>query len=104
MRPPSPVDLAAEIQSDGSLSLSWTRRSRLGWLWPAGTDLPLGESAERYRVVVEGSAGTLTFTPSEPQLAVPAEALAGMTGTVTINVSQVGDFGESRPVSGSVVI
>ena len=104
MRPPSPISLVAEIQSDGRLFLSWIRRSRLGWLWPSGTDLPLGESVERYRVVVEGSGETLTFTPSEPQLAVPAEALAGMTGTVTINVSQIGDFAESRPLGGSVVI
>jgi hypothetical protein len=66
--------------------------------------LPPGESVERYRVIVEGSGRTLTFTPSEPQFAVPADALAGMTGTVTINVSQIGDFVESRPVSGSVVI
>ena len=104
MRPPSPISLVAEIQSDGRLFLSWIRRSRLGWLWPSGTDLPLGESVERYRVVVEGSGETLTFTPSEPQLAVPAEALAGMTGTVTINVSQIGDFAESRPLGGSEVI
>ena len=53
---------------------------------------------------VEGPGGTLTFTPPEPQLAVPAEALAGMTGTVTINVSQIGDFAESRAVIGSVMI
>lgn len=104
MRPPSPINLAAEIQGEGGLYLSWIRRSRLGWLSPAGTDLPLGESVERYRVVVEGPGGTLTFTPPEPQLAVPAEALAGMTGTVTINVSQIGDFAESRAVIGSVMI
>ena len=91
MLPPSPIKLAAEIQSDGDLSLSWIRRSRLGWLWPSGTDLPLGESVERYRMVVDGSAGTLTFTPSEPQLAVPPEAPAG-TGPVTINVSRICDF------------
>lgn len=104
MRPLSPIDLVAVIQSDGGLSHSWVRRSRLGWLWPAGTDLPLGESVERYRVVLEGSAGTLTFTPTEPQLVVPAEAVAGMSGTVTIEVVQVGDFAKSRPVTASVVI
>lgn len=104
MRPPSPIDLVAVIQSDGGLSHSWVRRSRLGWLWPAGTDLPLGESVERYRVVLEGSAGTLTFTPTEPQLVVPAEAMAGTSGTVTIEVVQVGDFAKSRPVTASVVI
>lgn len=104
MRPPSPVDLLAESQTDGGLALSWTRRSRLGWNRPAGVEVPLGESSERYRVTLEGSTGTLTFQPSEPQLLVPASALTGMAGVVVIRVIQIGDFAESRPATTSVVI
>ncbi len=103
MRPPSPVDLQAEVQGDGALSLAWTRRSRLGWAWPSA-DPPLGESAERYRVTVQGSAGTLTLAASEPQALISADSLNGMTGSVTIAVVQIGDFAESRPLTATITL
>lgn len=103
LRPPSPIDLSAETQTDGALSLAWTRRSRLGWAWP-GADAPLGESAERYRVTVQGSAATLTLEVQEPQVLIPADSLNEMTGAVAISVVQIGDFAESRPVSISISI
>ena len=61
--------------------------------------MPLGESAERYRVTVEGSATTATFEAFEPRIVIPADALAGMTGTMTISVVQLGDFAQSRPAT-----
>ena len=88
--------------SDGGLLLQWTRRSRLGWLWPDGTELPLGESVEKYRVTLEGSAAALSFDALEPQLSISAEALGGITGMVTVSVAQIGDFAQSRPISLSV--
>ena len=97
MMPPSPTDLVGQKLADGSLSLSWTRRSRLGWTWPSTSEPPLGESTEKYIVTVAGSAESLTFEALQPQLVVPSGALAGMTGTVTIEVVQVGDFASSRP-------
>jgi len=100
MRPPSPVDLRAEIQMDGALSLAWTRRSRLGWSWP-GDEPPLGENSERYRVTVEGSAATITVEVQEPAVLISADSLSGMTGTVTVTVVQLGDFAESRPLIGT---
>lgn len=84
--------------------MSWTRRSRLGWLWPAGSEVPLGESSERYRLTLSGSAGTLTFEAFEPELLIPAGNLGGMTGNVTISVVQVGDYAESRPAVTSVMV
>jgi len=103
MRPPSPVDLQAEVQGDGSLSLAWTRRSRLGWAWPS-SDPPLGESAERYRLMVQGAAATLSLTANEPRALISAESLNGMTGSVTVTVVQVGDFAESRPVTATITL
>ena len=97
MRPPDPTELAGERLADGSLSLSWTRRSRLGWTWPSTSEPPLGESAEKYTVTVAGSAGSLIFEASQPELMVPPEALGGMTGALDIAVAQVGDFASSRP-------
>lgn len=97
----SPVDLRAEIQVDGALSLAWTRRSRLGWSWP-GDEPPLGENSERYRVTVEGSAATLTVQAQEPAVLISSDSLGGMTGTVTVIIVQLGDFAESRPLIGTV--
>lgn len=73
-------------------------------MWPAGSDVPLGESAEKYRVTVEGSGTTAAFEALEPRIVIPADALAGMAGSVTINVVQVGDYAESRPASISIAI
>lgn len=103
LRPPPPVDLRAEIQVDGVLSIAWTRRSRLGWNWP-GDEPPLGENSERYRVTVQGSAGTLTVQAQEPAVSVSSEHLGNITGTVTITVVQIGDFAESRPLTGTIEI
>lgn len=104
LRPPSPVDLQAQLAADGSLMISWTRRSRLGWSWPAGSEAPIGENSERYRVVIESSAGTLSFESTVPNLTVAAQALAGITGDITISVVQVGDYAASRPVITSIPI
>ena len=104
MKPPSPIDLIGQLEAGGGLALSWTRRSRLGWLWPAGSEMPLGESSERYRVTLNGSAGTLTFETFQPQIIIAAGDLAGMTGPVMVSVVQVGDFAESRPATTSVMI
>jgi hypothetical protein len=104
MRPPSPIDVLAEITSDGGLSVSWTGRSRLGWMWPEGSDVPLGESAEKYRVTVEGSAITAAFEAFEPRMIIPADALAGMAGALTICVVQIGDYAESRPAAISLTL
>ena len=95
------MDLQAEVQGDGALSLAWTRRSRLGWNWPSA-DPPLGESAERYRVTVQGSAATLTLAASEPRAVISADSLVGMSGSMTITVVQIGDFAESRPVTATI--
>ena len=73
-------------------------------MWPAGSELPLGESSERYRVTVQGSAGTLTFEAFEPQIVIPPEALAGTSGSATVSVVQVGDFAESRPAAVDLTI
>jgi hypothetical protein len=104
MKPPSPVELLVQVAGDGGLEIEWTRRSRLGWMWPDGADVPLGESFEKYRLTVTASAGTLTFDAFEPRISIPAQALTGMTGTVTISVVQIGDFASSRPATATVVL
>jgi hypothetical protein len=73
-------------------------------MWPEGSEVPLGESAEKYRVTVEGSATTAAFEALEPRMIIPADALAGMAGALTISVVQIGDYAESRPATVSLTL
>lgn len=83
--PPPPVFLRA-VPEAGGVRLRWTRRSRTGWRWQDGADVPLGEEREAYRVTVDG-ADHLTDAPT---LWLP-------TGGFTATVRQIGTWGESAP-------
>jgi len=96
MKPPCPTDLSAELPDGGGLSLSWVRGTRLGW--------PLGESVERYVIVIQSETNRLSYTTSEPRIEISGEAIGGMVGTVVISVAQIGDFAQSRPAQISVVL
>ena len=57
LTPLSPVHLRAIRQADGALALGWIRRGRIdadSWL---GSDIPLGEESESYRVTVSAAGG-----------------------------------------------
>lgn len=49
-KPYSPVLLGGGRDSDGNLTLQWTRRTRIGGSWSNNTDVPLGETSEVYSV------------------------------------------------------
>jgi hypothetical protein len=97
LRPPSPVNVAAEPLAGGDLRLSWTRRSRQGFAWVDEIDAPVGEAREQYRVTVTGSANaTEKITPTEA-LVISADTLSLFgSGPVSIDVRQIGDFAMSR--------
>ena len=100
LRPPSPVHLLAARTPSGDLHATWIRRSRVGWSWLDGTDVALGEIAERYRVRVEGGAGSITTDATVPEALIANGALASLgPGPLTVLVVQVGDYGESHPAS-----
>ncbi|HEX5257440.1 MAG TPA: phage tail protein [Sphingomicrobium sp.] len=105
LRPPSPVNLSAELQQDGGMSINWTRRSRGGWAWTDQVDAPLAEGREQYNVTLTGSVGTLELIADQPSLNVPADqlALAG-AGPATIEVSQVGDWALSKPAQLAITL
>jgi hypothetical protein len=102
LRPPSPVHFTAEPQ-DGGLMFRWVRRSRQGWPWPGGSDTPLGEESERYRLELSGEGFTRIATPAEPFYHYSAaERAADGGGAVAASVSQIGTFAASRPATLSV--
>ena len=97
-RPLSPVHGAARWRDDGGLALSWIRRSRGGFAWPDGRDVPLDERDERYRLVL--SAGVLSdvMLLTAPLAALSAADVARWRGAgamLTLSVVQLGDAGES---------
>lgn len=94
--PPAPVHLRVEPGASGGVWLRWTRRSRSGWRWLDGVDVPLGEENEAYRVRITTDAGAdLAETVTAPELLLPAGLPA--PGPVRIEVCQIGDHGLSPP-------
>lgn len=105
LRPPSPVNLAVESQANGDLAISWTRRSRLGFAWIDGVDAPLGETSERYQVLITGPAGTIETTASQPSLTIGHADLAPLgAGHAMVAVTQIGDFAASRPAQLNILL
>ena len=108
LRPPAPAHLAARRRVDRGLDLSWVRRSRIGWAWIDGSDAPLGEERETYRLSIERGDGTTRthdlatagFVYSTEQVAL--DLAAGPH--VTISVMQVGTGATSRPAELTVAL
>jgi len=99
LQPPSPVHLRAAEIPDGGLLILWVRRSRQGWPWLSGSDTPLAEEVERYRVEISGEGFARTATPEAPfYLYTAEERLAdGAAGPIQVSVFQIGTFAQSRP-------
>jgi hypothetical protein len=98
LQPPSPVHLRAEEAPGGDLLISWVRRSRQGWAWLSGTDTPLGEERELYRLEIEGVGFLRAAAPETPSyLYTVAQRLADGAGPIRITVAQIGTFAPSRP-------
>jgi hypothetical protein len=92
--PPSPVRLRTSRRGDGSGEAHWVRRSRLGWRWVDGMEVPLGEERELYAVTV----GTRQSTSEEPRLVLPAGSLPA--GVVPVAVRQQGTLAPSAAIEG----
>jgi len=97
LRPPGPVHLRAEEGADGSVRLSWVRRSRAGWAWTSGADTPLGEENERYQLTLSGTGWARTAELADSQYIYDAAARAADgPGPVVATVAQLGTHGASR--------
>ncbi len=106
VRPPAPAHFAAARLDDGTIRFRWVRRSRSGWAWLDGSDAPLGEDSERYRLELAPSTGSgRTVEPDAPSYdySPAAQAADGVTGTIAIaaTVMQLGTHGASAAASGN---
>jgi len=101
-RPLSPVHGTCINRPDGSRSLSWVRRSRGGWIWDDGMDLPLNEQAEQYRVEFGLTAPIARWDCAAPVLELGAgewAALIAAEPAGAFTVRQIGDRGISAPLA-----
>jgi hypothetical protein len=91
----SPVDAAAHRLTDGDISISWIRRSRLGRTMMSGVDIPLGEATESFQVdIIEGaSPHTVLRTLS-----------TSTTSVLYSHANQEADFGSPLPTTLNVAI
>lgn len=90
--PPAPVHVRAEPDGAGGYVINWTRRSRAGWRWTSGSDVPIAEERERYTVLVvrdgvtvrQAESNAPTWTYSAAMMAADGE------GSRRIAISQIG--------------
>lgn len=102
VRPLSPCHLKLVASPDG-LRISWVRRSRGGFAWLDGSDAPLGETVERYRVRISGLDAAQEWQTEEPVLQLQDSDLTGLgPGKAIVAVAQLGDGGPSRELVGSM--
>lgn len=75
------------------------RRSRVGWIWAGGGEVPLGEEDEVYRLTlsVHGRERNVTVSIPEHIYTIADQATDGFAGEMRICVVQVGALAASRP-------
>jgi hypothetical protein len=98
LRPPAPVHLQFQRIAGGDLRFGWVRRSRAGWAWPDGSDVPLGEEAERYSVAITGAGFSRQAEVAEPVFLYSAadQGVDEAAGPITFQVVQIGTHARSR--------
>lgn len=99
--PLSPVHLRASSDGAGGRMIGWTRRSRAGWRWLSGADVPLGEEAERYQLrMLAGETQIRLVEVNEPYWTYTAAMIAadaGAPGMREVEVRQLGSIAPGRP-------
>lgn len=102
LMPPSPVHLTVRGAGDG-WRIGWVRRSRAGWRWSSGGDVPLGEEVERYAIrLLDGAAVLRSAESAVPHWTYDAAMIAadGSAGrSLTVEVRQMGTLAAGRAAS-----
>ncbi|SEI85924.1 Putative phage tail protein [Sphingobium sp. AP50] len=99
LMPPAPVHLTVRGEGGGRV-IGWVRRSRAGWRWSNGGDVPLGEESERYRVrVLDGERVVRSVETGVPGWTYDAAMIAadGAAGADwAVEVAQIGTLAMGR--------
>ncbi|WP_075218263.1 baseplate multidomain protein megatron [Mongoliimonas terrestris] len=104
LRPLSPVRLTARRLASGDVAIGWIRRTRIGGDGWAGAEVPLGETAERYRLtvfagalvrrVIETTGPAATYGAAEQ-----AADFGGPPAALDLGVEQIGDGAVASPMT-----
>lgn len=101
-RPLFPVHPKAQVLSDGTLRLEWTRRARGAWAWLDAVETPLHEEAELYDVMIgSATAPVAMWTTAATVLDIPAATVASLAATspgAAVTVRQRGSYSVSDRV------
>ncbi|MDZ7822828.1 MAG: hypothetical protein U5K75_01455 [Ahrensia sp.] len=107
--PLSPVHIKARYRPSGALDVSWIRRSRVGadvWL---GSEIPLGEETQAYRVELTNTAGATIWNAevSEPRLTISQTeilaAIGSLPASINVTVKQISQrIGDGLPATKTV--
>jgi hypothetical protein len=94
LRPLAPVHVRARRQTSGDIALSWIRRTRVGGDSWAVEEVPLGETAEQYRLqVLSGAVVKRTVSVPSPGYLYPLAAQIADHGilpsTLIVRIAQV---------------
>jgi hypothetical protein len=94
LQPPAPVHLQVRREPNGDVVISWVRRSRSGWAWLSGSDTPLGEETEAYRLVLASAGSQRVIDLAAPRYTYTAaqQAEDGSHGMIVARVSQAGTY------------
>lgn len=100
--PLAPVNGSAKRGEDGSVVISWIRRSRIDAGWRDGVDQVLAEDGEQYRILllVEGGSIAEWLTNSSPLSISAAEYAAlpiSLSAEPVFAVRQIGRHAQSEP-------
>ena len=101
-QPLVPVHAKVRTAHDGSLLVSWRRRSRGAWNWQGSVDVPLNEQTEAYEVGLgDTRAPVMRWETAVPSLTVPFATLSQIRSSHTgapLWVRQIGTFAHSDPL------
>jgi hypothetical protein len=101
LRPLSPVHGRGWRNDAGGLTISWIRRSRGGFGWSDGGDVPLDERVEQYRLTLSAGGVGESVLCNAAQHDLDAAALtvwAARGPVLALSVTQIGECAESLPL------
>lgn len=100
MRPLAPANLRAIPTADGTVRLSWVRRSRLAWGWVDEIEAPADNEFHGFRVTVAGPSGSITADVQTSEYVLSAaERVSLGAGQLTVDIRQIGVAALSRPAT-----
>lgn len=98
LRPFSPVDANAVLESDGDILIRWIRRDRLGGTLMSGVDMPLSEATLAFELDILNS-----DSPDSPITAIRTLSTTATHVTYTA-AQQFADFGSAAPTQLGIAI